>query len=109
MDKTSNTLNLFGKRVRELRKAKKITQEQLAELIGVEQQQICRIEKGGCFTTIETLEKMSEALDVPVDELFNFTHQKETDTLVEELNLLLKSASASQIKLIYRIVNDILK
>ena len=109
MDKPSNTLNLFGSRVKELRKAKKITQEKLAELIGVEQQQICRIEKGGCFTTMETLEKMAEALDVPVDELFNFAHHNETDALLAELNMILKKASASQIKLIYRIVNDILK
>ena len=109
MKEQKNTLRLFGRRLKELRTKNKITQEKLAEIIGVEQQQICRIEKGGCFTTIDNLERLSKALTVPVDELFNFSHQKETDVLLSELHELLKEASAEQIKMIYRIVNDILK
>lgn len=109
MKEDKNTLKLFGKRIKELRNKNKITQEKLAEMIGVEQQQICRIEKGGCFTTIDNIENLSVALNVPIDELFNFSHQKESDALIKELNQLLKKASEDQIKLIYRIVTDILK
>ncbi len=109
MDTQKDTLKLFGSRIKELRKENRITQEKLAELIGVEQQQICRIEKGGCFTTIETLQKMAFAFDVNIEDLFNFYHHKEKDALLAELNVLLKKASESQIKLIYRIVKDILK
>lgn len=109
MKEQKNTLRLFGRRLKELRTKNKITQEKLAEIIGVEQQQICRIEKGGCFTTIDNLERLSKALKVPVDELFNFSHQKDSDALMSDLHELLKKASESQLKLIYRIVNDILK
>lgn len=109
MKEQKNTLRLFGRRLKELRTQNKITQEKLAEIIGVEQQQICRIEKGGCFTTIDNLERLSKALKVPVDELFNFSHQKDSDALMSDLHELLKKASESQLKLIYRIVNDILK
>lgn len=109
MKEDKNTLKLFGKRIKELRNKNKITQEKLAEMIGVEQQQICRIEKGGCFTTIDNVENLSIALNVPIDELFNFSHQKESDALLSELHELLQKASDDQIKLIYRIVNDILK
>lgn len=104
-----NTLKLFGERVKELRKKNNITQEKLAELVGIEQQQICRIENGGCFTTIETLEKMAKSLNVPIESLFNFSHHQDTDAILIKLNELLKKASEPQIKLIYRIVNDILK
>lgn len=104
-----NTLKLFGKRLKELRTKNKITQEKLAEIIGVEQQQICRIEKGGCFTTIDNLERLAATFKIPIDELFNFKHQKESDALLSELEELLKKASEDQLKLIYRIVNDILK
>lgn len=109
MEEEKNMLKLFGKRLKELRVKNKITQEKLAEIIGVEQQQICRIEKGGCFTTIDNIEKLSAALNIPVNELFNFSHQKESDALLSELNELLKKASDEQIRMIYRIVNDILK
>ena len=104
-----NTLKLFGKRLKELRTKNKITQEKLAEIIGVEQQQICRIEKGGCFTTIDNLERLAATFKIPIDELFNFKHQKESDALLSELEALLKKASEDRLKLIYRIVNDILK
>lgn len=104
-----NTLKLFGKRLKELRTKNKITQEKLAEIIGVEQQQICRIEKGGCFTTIDNLERLAATFKIPIDELFNFKHQKESNALLSELEELLKKASEDQLKLIYRIVNDILK
>lgn len=104
-----NTLKLFGRRLKELRTKNKITQEKLAEIIGVEQQQICRIENGGCFTTIDNLERLAATFKIPIDELFNFKHQKESDALLSELEELLKKASEDQLKLIYRIVNDILK
>lgn len=109
MTERNKSLELFGKRLKELRTKSKVTQEKLAELVDLEQQQICRIEKGACFTTFDTLEKFSKSLKIPLPEFFNFSHQKESDALIKELNQLLQKASEDQIKLIYRIVNDILK
>lgn len=103
------TLELFGKRIKELRKKHKITQEKLAELIGVEPQQICRIEKGSCFTTMETLEKFSKVFDVNIAELFKFSHLSTKENLISKINELFENADEEQIKLIYRIVTDILQ
>lgn len=103
------TLELFGKRIKELRKQNKITQEKLAELIGVEPQQICRIEKGSCFTTMETLEKFSKVFDVNIAELFKFSHLSTKENLISKINELFENADEEQIKLIYRIVTDILQ
>lgn len=103
------TLELFGKRIKELRKQHKITQEKLAELIGVEPQQICRIEKGSCFTTMETLEKFSKVFDVNIAELFKFSHLSTKENLILKINELFENADEEQIKLIYRIVTDILQ
>lgn len=57
-----NSLKLFGKRLKELRKINKLTQEQLSEIIGLDPKQICRIENGACFTTFETLQKFQKFL-----------------------------------------------
>lgn len=103
------TLQLFGKRIKELRKQNKITQEKLAEMIGVEPQQICRIEKGVCFTTMETLEKISRSFNVNIEELFKFSHLESDSALIAEMNELFKHAESDRIKLIYRIVSDILR
>ena len=45
-----NNLVLFGKRVSELRKARKLTQEQLAEIVGLDSKQIGNIETGYSFS-----------------------------------------------------------
>jgi len=103
------TLQLFGKRIKELRKQNKITQEKLAETIGVEPQQICRIEKGVCFTTIETLEKLSKAFHVDMEELFKFSHLHTKEILITQMNNLFEKSDEDKIKLVHRVVTDILR
>ena len=104
-----NNLKLFGKRIKELRKQKKLTQEQLGELVGIDYKQIGNIETGTYFTTMPTLEKIAKALDVEIEELFNFNHNKNKEQLLKEIKYLLDEASEEKIKFIYRIIKDILK
>lgn len=61
---------IFGENVKLIRKSKKITQEKLAELIEIDLRQLARIEAGESFVTAETIEKLSEKLDVPYSMLF---------------------------------------
>lgn len=76
-----NSLELFGKRLKELRKFNKLTQEQLAELIGLDPKQICRIENGACFTTFETLQKISKIFNVEIYDLFYYEHKQKMHLL----------------------------
>ena len=56
-----------GKRIAELRKKKKLTQEGLAEVIGMSHETINSIEKGKKGTSIDTLVLIAEALDTSMD------------------------------------------
>lgn len=103
-----DTLKLFGKRLKEIRKSKNITQEQLAEMIGLEPKQICRIENGNCFTTFEKLQKIAQTLDVEIYEFFKYDHKKTKDALIKEMNEIFKNASDENIELIYKIVTTLL-
>lgn len=67
-------LKLFGRRIKELRKSKKMTQEQLSEILGLYQKQIGNIETGSYFTTMPNLEKLAEIFDVEIKDLFDFEH-----------------------------------
>ena len=60
----------FGKRLRNIRRSKDFTQEKLAFTIGVEISQISRIERGIINTSLLNLMKISTALQVPPQELF---------------------------------------
>lgn len=50
----------LGKRIQTFRKAGKFTQEQLAELIGIEVPGLSNIETGKYAPSIDTLQKLSE-------------------------------------------------
>ena len=76
---------LLGKRIKELRKEKGLTQEQLAETVGIEPNNLSRIEKGRNYPTPENLLKIANALNVSVDKLYIFEHHKQYDKIKEEL------------------------
>lgn len=60
---------IFGQRLLQLRKEKKETQGQLAQLLGVGKSQICEIENGNTSTTLEKLVLICEHYNVSSDYL----------------------------------------
>lgn len=60
---------MIGARIRELRRVQKITQQQMAERIGVSDIHYGRIERGDRAVSLELLERIAETLDVQVTEL----------------------------------------
>ena len=62
----------LGQRIQKLRKDKKITQEQLAEMVGIDPKNISRIEKGNNYPTAENLTSIAKSLHVDIYELFVF-------------------------------------
>lgn len=61
-----------GNRIRELRKAKGWTQEQLAEAAGLHYSYIGGVERGDRNISLETLEKIMNGLQVNAEEIFKF-------------------------------------
>ena len=60
----------FGQRVQELRKEKKLSQEQLADLAGVHRTYVGMIERAEKNITLCNIEKIAKALKVEIKELF---------------------------------------
>lgn len=82
-----NTKELLGLRVKKFRKQKKLTQEKLAEIIGVDNGYISKLEVGQNFPSITTLEKIADVLDVELYELFRYTNNK-SKNFKEEINMI---------------------
>ena len=61
----------FGRRIRRIRDAKKISQTILAERIGTNQETISRIENGKQETCLRFIEELAQGLKTPLGELFN--------------------------------------
>ena len=62
----------FGKNLKDVRKSKGITQESLAEMVGIHPRQVSKIETGEHFPNSTTLENICIALSISLKELFNF-------------------------------------
>jgi len=64
-------MKVFGKRVAEVRKSKGITQQQLAELVGMSVVAIAYIETGKRWARLGTLSKIAKHLEVNISDLFS--------------------------------------
>ena len=64
-----NKDNTFGKKLQQIRKTKGLTQEKLAELAGVHEKHISKLELGTYKPSFDTLNKVLTALDLKIDEV----------------------------------------
>lgn len=60
----------FGSRIRELRKATGISQEEFADHCGFARSYMSRIERGGANPSLDAVEILANALQIEVKELF---------------------------------------
>ena len=58
--------------IKENRKKKKYSQEQLAEMLGISTRQLQRIEKNEDETRITTLKKIIKILEIPDNEILQY-------------------------------------
>ncbi len=90
MAKPVNIKKSLGAKIQQIRKSLKMTQDQLAEQVGMEPQNISMIETGRNYPTPENLAKIAQSLGVEVFELFVFGEEKSTDVMrkfvISELN-----------------------
>jgi len=71
-----NVKKMLGLRIKELRKFRKMTQEQLAELIDIEPNNVSKIENGKNYPSPENLAKIALALNIEIHELFIFDNRQ---------------------------------
>lgn len=62
----------FGKRLREIRLSRGMSQEQFAEKVGISVDFLSLIERGRNAPSFETLDRIAGRLRLPVAELFTF-------------------------------------
>lgn len=96
----------FGEKIKRLRKANHLTQEQLAEMINIAPKNLSKIEVGATFVSAETLSKLVEALSTTTEELFANNHIKKPDELLMGIyqNLDKISGNQKKLELIYKII-----
>lgn len=92
-----------GKRIKELRKKRGLTQEQLGEAVGLSYKTINYIENGVRGTTIDNMEIMADYFGVSIDYL---VRGKELD---DGLSILLEELSEEKRELAMRLFSGIIE
>lgn len=65
-------LKEFGFRLKLYRMKQNYTQAQLGEMVDISEHRISQIENGKCNLTLKTVNRLSNALNIQVEKLFNF-------------------------------------
>lgn len=81
----STIKKLLGQRIREMRKSRHITQEQLAEMLGIGTANISYIENGKFAPSMENFEKLVEIFEVEPYEFYKFPQKKTLNDIKTEL------------------------
>src|ERR1043165_7224494 len=82
-------LELVGRKIRQLRRQRKLTQVELAEKIGIHQSDLSRMEQGEYKVGLDTLLKILGTFDLSIGELFEKlktlspSAQKEVESFIE--------------------------
>lgn len=110
----NESLNFLGARIKELRKAKKYTQDKFAELIGVDSKHLSRVECSRTQPSLNLLNKISQVLEIDILELFEVQHLKSQtfknkEELISEINSILHNSNLNKIRLFYKILKDIVE
>lgn len=100
----NNIKKLIGQRIKEIRTSKKITQQQLAEMIDIDQRSLSAIKCGNNFPT-KNLLKIANSLGVEFKEFFDYEHiSLSEDEEIKENSKNLKKLSAHDLNIVYRLV-----
>jgi transcriptional regulator with XRE-family HTH domain len=93
----------FGDHIRDLRKARSLTQEVLAERASLSVDAVRRIERGAFSPSLETVRKLAVGLDLSLTTLFQGLEGDRRDP-VQELGDFLGRRSAREVKLAWRVL-----
>ena len=100
-------LTKLGLRIKELRRQRNLTQEELGESSDMNSKHLSEVERGIVNISVQSLNKIAESLGVSLLVLLDMEHQKSKEELSQEIAKMVNDSTPEQTQLIHRIVTDI--
>ena len=98
----------LGQKIKQIRKSKKITQEKLAELIDVDFGYISKLEVGLNFPSIQTLNKIADALDTDIAQFFtDLDYTVPPKDLQTEISEVISKFEREKLMYVYKFVKSL--
>lgn len=101
----SELSKLIGQRIRNYRTQQKLSQEKLAELSGCHPTYIGQVERGEKNATLESIEKITSALNISLSQLFEKLGNEETsDNIPLKVYEFFSAKTKSEQEQLYRLL-----
>ena len=100
---------LLGARIKELRKRAGLSQDQLAEKVGIESKYLSRIEVGKRDPSLDVLERIADSLQVEMKALFDFAHHDNEATSPQGIEAALFGANTDELRLVFKLIKAVRK
>jgi len=100
---------LLGRRIRSLRKAKGLTQQQLGEQADLNYKYLGAVERGEENPSVKVLERIATALKVELIDLFRFEHEEANHKVLRKsIETLLAGADPEQLQVALKLLKALL-
>ena len=101
---TMGNKKLLGKRIKEIRKYRGLTQEKMAEMIDLETSSLSGIESGRFYPSLHVLEKIATVLGVELIDFFKFSSVDFPENLDEKIVEIVEQLDDENKKLVYKLL-----
>ena len=98
-----NIKQIFANNIKRLRKNRNLTQEQFAELIGMQWKSVVNFESGRNLANSQNMEKICAKLKIAPAELF-LTEEKSSFEVLNKLNIILSKMNRKKLNEAYRVI-----
>ena len=99
----------IGARIKAVRKARRLTQERLAEQAEISPRYLSRLEVGDQNPSIDTLARLARALEIDLWELFDFGHEGTLKELQETVRRLVRESDEDTLRLAVKVIRAIVR
>jgi transcriptional regulator with XRE-family HTH domain len=105
-----NYAKAFGRRLKSIREAAKLTQEQVAERTHGDAKYLSALENGRSSPTLDTIIGLAKALSVPVSD-FVLLDGEDSDvrSLRRKIESALDACDEEKLRRVYRLVRDVIE
>lgn len=107
-EKKIDSGNNLGKILQKWRKQRKMTQEDLSDKTGISFHAISSIERGINMPTLKTLEKIAEALNIPISSFYEVKskEQGEREIIINEITGILHKLKKEELDIVVRFMRS---
>lgn len=99
----------IGQRIQKYRNQKNLTQEQVAEMVGISQKHLSRIEKGYHNPRFDMIIHIAEALNIPTDALAKDLSEDNVDVFLENIRPDIEKLNEKQLEYIKKNIELLLE